>query len=38
LPHGQVRCKVVTEFTGGASPKQSVAATVTLGGFSTLPV
>jgi hypothetical protein len=36
--HGQVRCKVVTEFTGGSSPKQSVAATVTLGGFSTLPV
>lgn len=36
--HTQVRCKVVTAFTGGSAPKQSVAATVTLGGFSTLPV
>ncbi|ATB41138.1 hypothetical protein CYFUS_006600 [Cystobacter fuscus] len=36
--HTQLRCKVVTVFTGGSSPKQYVAASVTLGGFSTLPV
>lgn len=36
--HTRLRCKVVQAFTGGSSPKQSVAATVTLGGFSTLPV
>jgi len=35
--HAQVRVKVVTEFTGGTTPTQSVAATVVLGGFSTLP-
>jgi hypothetical protein len=36
--HTRLRCKVVTAFTGGSTPKQYVAATVTLGGFSTLPV
>jgi len=36
--HGKLRAKVVTAFTGGSSPKQSVAAIVTLGGFGFLPV
>ena len=35
--HTQVRVKVVVELTGGTTPKQNVAATVVLGGFSTLP-
>lgn len=37
--HGFVRVKVVVAaFTGGTNPKQAVAAVLTLGGATTLPV
>ena len=37
--HGYVRVKVVVAaFTGGTNPKQTVAAVLSLGGASTLPV
>jgi hypothetical protein len=35
--HDRLRAKAVVGFTGGSTPSQVVAATVTLGGFSTLP-
>lgn len=35
--HDKLRVKVVVALTGGTSPKQSVAAIVTLGGFADLP-
>lgn len=36
--HGKLRTKVVVSLTDGTAPTQTVAAVVTLGGFSELPV